>query len=617
YEPETGWLSTVRDPLGNTTTFAYNNLGDLQTVNRPGSVMQRFTYSLDGEVQGDTIQRLGATARALSYLRDDIGRVTRAANGAGFSDTTSSIFSPFGHLLATTLKGAGFNYQGALAISRLSENYTLDALGNLVDGVTGTARYTGPGFNLEMSSRAWNYDSTDGSGRLLRSFGDETMSYVYDTDGNTVFVGGSGKTDRADFYNAANQLVASDARAGSGTFSTRTRAFSEFRYDALGRRVWVRTRRMCDNSDAVYGCRTGIVRRTIWDGVQELAEIQQPGNNDESDSVLENDGTAAPRGGFGMTNLPPDDPNPVFGAAVYVHAGALDAPLAILRLHYRQVRPGLEPTAANTFRFRPFMIYPQWRSHGEADRVTLPTGLESHSEAGVAVTTLAQPGGWTPYMQTKYVRGGWYGTLLENKRDQRGLVYRRNRYVDPSAGRFTQEDPIGLSGGLNTYGYAAGDPVTFSDPFGLSPDTVQVGCRAVDGLESFSHCAVRITNDSAGTSTVYELLATGAFARQTAGVQSDPAQLARYNGRWVAVDVPSGQSDNQFAAKARAAADQRSRAVAGRRYSPLGGSNSNRFVYDIVTRAGGQIPSSAGRPGRTAPGLCGGRGIFQGVDCRF
>ncbi|MCU0635633.1 MAG: hypothetical protein MUE41_12230, partial [Gemmatimonadaceae bacterium] len=32
YEPETGWLSTVRDPLGNTTTFAYNNLGDLQTV---------------------------------------------------------------------------------------------------------------------------------------------------------------------------------------------------------------------------------------------------------------------------------------------------------------------------------------------------------------------------------------------------------------------------------------------------------------------------------------------------------------------------------------------------------------------------------------------------------
>ena len=32
---------------------------------------------------------------------------------------------------------------------------------------------------------------------------------------------------------------------------------------------------------------------------------------------------------------------------------------------------------------------------------------------------------------------------------------------------FTQEDPLGLAGGLNVYGFAAGDPVNFSDPFGL------------------------------------------------------------------------------------------------------------------------------------------------------
>jgi hypothetical protein len=40
---------------------------------------------------------------------------------------------------------------------------------------------------------------------------------------------------------------------------------------------------------------------------------------------------------------------------------------------------------------------------------------------------------------------------------------------DSGRSPFTQPDPIGLAGGLNLYGYAAGDPINFSDPFGLSP----------------------------------------------------------------------------------------------------------------------------------------------------
>ena len=37
------------------------------------------------------------------------------------------------------------------------------------------------------------------------------------------------------------------------------------------------------------------------------------------------------------------------------------------------------------------------------------------------------------------------------------------------AGRFTREGPIGLSGGLNLYGFAGSNPANFSDPFGLCP----------------------------------------------------------------------------------------------------------------------------------------------------
>jgi hypothetical protein len=37
-------------------------------------------------------------------------------------------------------------------------------------------------------------------------------------------------------------------------------------------------------------------------------------------------------------------------------------------------------------------------------------------------------------------------------------------------GQFTQPDPIGLAGGLNAYGFAGGDPISFRDPFGLCPE---------------------------------------------------------------------------------------------------------------------------------------------------
>jgi hypothetical protein len=45
-------------------------------------------------------------------------------------------------------------------------------------------------------------------------------------------------------------------------------------------------------------------------------------------------------------------------------------------------------------------------------------------------------------------------------------------------------DPIGIAGGANVYGFAGGDPVNFSDPFGLWPDPTKSQVRVAKFFDS-------------------------------------------------------------------------------------------------------------------------------------
>ncbi len=72
-----------------------------------------------------------------------------------------------------------------------------------------------------------------------------------------------------------------------------------------------------------------------------------------------------------------------------------------------------------------------------------------------------------------------------------GTHYNYFRDYDPSVGRYEQSDPIGLAGGVNTYGYVRSSPLRWTDPDGLR---VQQCCRkatALGGRTGVSHCWIK------------------------------------------------------------------------------------------------------------------------------
>jgi hypothetical protein len=270
------------------------------------------------------------------------------------------------------------------------------------------------------------------------------------------------------FYGAHNKLRVFNKRIGVGSASDDSQAgkrgtFDEYRYDALGRRVFTRSRKVGLNCPSGQVDCAPTATRTISDGDRILYEIRAPGGE-----IVTNDSTggcnpacdlASNRFLFRAQEISPamvtvdtipdpamenDSPNGgpnglAYGVVAYTYGLTIDEPIAVFR-----------NGSMNQNLPDPTIVFPHagWRgmlaliTDTAGNRVDCPIG-------GNACIPIDLPGGNVTTDRGKKVEVeplSWFGSLASSGAEQSGLQYKRNRFYDPKRGQFTQADRLGLLG---------------------------------------------------------------------------------------------------------------------------------------------------------------------------
>jgi RHS repeat-associated protein len=450
YDPVTGALSAAEDRSGNAFGFVNDKAGRPRLVQMPGGVVDSLFYDLQGRLTHRVERSPAHTAplqeETFAYdARDKMLRVTVPPTEQRQANTTfSQWYSGLGNLVMT-------DWANASDPQWQRERFNPDPLGNTVSRHV----YEAAGENPGNDEPDYQYTYDPGHGRVTRVQLVDVMSQnawddtrkTYDESGNQEstyqFVTQDGAVQRIEqgrsYYGLDERLRVFQQYVDkpSGPQGVSTGLWEEYRYDPLGRRMGVRTLRpvpLCNQPAECFTTTTYFV----WAGDQLLWEIK-----DAADPA----------------------PAQADGIVSYFHAGGIDRPLTIWK-------------AGTTV-----VTHQSWR--GQFARGTYGNGPRAGqlSDCDPQIGYPQQdcvPVQWPGFNTSAWHEGAakprtvgddtyWMRSLAVGMRDATGQMYMRNRYYDPQTGQFTQPDPIGLAGGLNSYGFAAGDPVSYSDPYGLCP----------------------------------------------------------------------------------------------------------------------------------------------------
>ncbi|KQZ59136.1 hypothetical protein ASD53_06035 [Lysobacter sp. Root559] len=456
---------TMNTGCGGEPSFA---LGRLTGTNRTFGAAQRYCYDRFGQVEtkmqivggrffmvnyaytaaGDLKSINYPDGAVVDYVRNAVGRITEVGvtpnGGSRVVLLNQAGYAPFG-------PAVGWTYGNGRALSRshdldyraqtiqdnasggLSLYYGYDAAGQLTQLKDGLQSATLSGYDYDNLGRltilrdgsgipieTYTYDATGNRTSLLHGGITTAFTYpstshrlssaggvarTYDGVGNTTSIGGAGNQLH---YGEDDRLRA--VQQGS----TIVRSYT---YNALGERVASSIPGTTGNPDGSGGT-PAVNTYTVYDESGRWL-----GDYDHNGAVLQQ--------AIWLDDLP---------VGVLAGAGANQ------KLHY--IEPDhLGTPRAVIDRTRDVAIW-TWSLQGEAfgkDPPNQDPDLDS-----------------TNFVLDMRFPGQRYDAAT-------GLNYNYFRDYDAGSGRYVQSDPIGLSGGPNTYGYVFGTPLALYDPTGLRP----------------------------------------------------------------------------------------------------------------------------------------------------
>lgn len=432
-----GRLSRMTDGSGN-TVYCYDRFGNLarkiQTTNA-----KTFTFRYSYDIAGRRASVVYPDGAVVDYVRDPLGRVVevgaRAATGARQVLLGSASYYPFGPAAQwtygngrTMLRTLNLNYDPGIVQDQsaggIGIGYEFDEVGNL--------RRLRDGNQSEPPRRVYDYDglnrlvaSRDGASNAL------LQGYAYDKTGNRASATVDAATTTYAYSAGSHRLSSVGATVRSYDSAGNTVQIGgtakQFVYADHNRMTQYKegsTVRM----NYVYNGRGEMVRKYASTAANTYSLYDEEGrwlgdydnNGVATQQLIWLDGQ--PVGMFSGSGLTQK--------LLYVQADAIGTPRTVI-----------DPSKGSAG-----MAIWTWDLAGEAFGTTAPN-QDPDADGTAFVLILRFPG--------------------QRHDTVSGLTYNYFRDYEVATGRFVQSDPIGLNGGVSTYGYVNGAPLNWSDPSGL------------------------------------------------------------------------------------------------------------------------------------------------------